>query len=40
VVEHLQGGAPLEYDAASYLRNVVIEEAVYRSAQVGRWVTV
>jgi predicted dehydrogenase len=40
VLEHLQGGAPLENDAASYLRNIEIEEAVYRSAQDGRWITV
>ena len=40
VVQHLQGGAPLENDAASYLRNIVIEEAVYRSAEEGRWVAI
>ena len=40
VVAHLQDGAPLENDAASYLRNVEIEEAVYRSAGAGRWVTI
>ena len=38
VVAHLLDGAPLENDAASYLRNVEIEEAVYRSAEAGRWV--
>ncbi len=40
VVQHLQGGAPLENDAASYLRNIVIEEAVYRSAEEGRWIAI
>jgi predicted dehydrogenase len=40
VVEHLLDGGPLENDAASYLRNVEIEEAVYRSAEEGRWVTI
>jgi D-apiose dehydrogenase len=40
VVEHLQGGGPLENDAASYLRNIEIEEAVYRSAAEGRWVAI
>jgi predicted dehydrogenase len=40
VVAHLQGGGPLENDAASYLRNVEIEEAVYRSAAEGRWVDI
>jgi D-apiose dehydrogenase len=40
VVRHLQGSAPLENDAASYLRNIVIEEAVYRSAEEGRWVAI
>ncbi len=40
VVQHLLDGAPLENDAASYLRNIEIEEAVYRSAEQGCWVTI
>jgi predicted dehydrogenase len=40
VIAHLQDGAPVENDAARYLRNVEIEEAVYRSAEEGRWITV
>jgi D-apiose dehydrogenase len=40
VVEHLLDGGPLENDAARYLRNVEIEDAVYRSAAEGRWVTI
>jgi predicted dehydrogenase len=40
VVQHLLDGAPLENDAASYLHNVAIEEAVYRAAEEGRWVTI
>jgi D-apiose dehydrogenase len=40
VVEHLLDSAPVENDAASYLRNLEIEEAVYRSAEEGRWVTI
>jgi predicted dehydrogenase len=38
VALHLLDGGPLENDAASYLRNLEIEEAVYRSAKEGRWV--
>jgi predicted dehydrogenase len=37
VVAHLQRGAPLENAGASYLRNLEIEEAVYRAAASGRW---
>ena len=36
VVAHLLDGAPLETRARDYLRNVEIEEAVYRSAKDGR----
>jgi predicted dehydrogenase len=38
VLEHLQGGGELETSARDYLRNLEIEEAVYRSAQSGRYV--
>ena len=37
VIAHLQGGAPLENAGAAYLRNLEIEEAIYRSAASGRW---
>jgi predicted dehydrogenase len=37
VVAHLQGGAPLENTGRVYLRNLEIEEAIYRSATSGRW---
>jgi predicted dehydrogenase len=37
VVAHLRDGAPLENAAAAYLRNLEIEEAIYRSATSGRW---
>jgi predicted dehydrogenase len=40
VIEHLLDGGAIENDAASYLRNVEIEEAVYRSAEQGCWITV
>jgi len=40
VIAHLLDGGPLENHAASYLRNVEIEEAVYQSAAEGRWVTI
>jgi D-apiose dehydrogenase len=40
VVQHLLDGGPLENDGAAYLRNVDIEEGVYRSAQEGRWVSI
>jgi hypothetical protein len=36
VVEHFRDGAPLENSGQAYLRNLVIEEAVYRSAETGR----
>jgi D-apiose dehydrogenase len=36
VVENFRHGAPLENSGEAYLRNLVIEEAVYRSADTGR----
>ena len=39
VVAHLLDGAPLENAAADYLRNLEIEEAVYRSSETGRKLT-
>jgi predicted dehydrogenase len=38
VVEHLERGAPLENRGEAYLRNLEIEEAIYRSAATGRWI--
>jgi predicted dehydrogenase len=40
IVAHLLDDAPVEIGAADYLRNVEIEEAIYRSAEEGRWITV
>jgi predicted dehydrogenase len=37
VVAHFADGAPLENDGRSYLRNLEIEDAIYRSAASGRW---
>jgi predicted dehydrogenase len=37
VLAHLRDGAALENDGRAYLRNLEIEEAVYRSAASGRW---
>jgi predicted dehydrogenase len=37
VIDHLQAGAPLENSAAAYLRNLEIEEAIYRAAVSGQW---
>ena len=37
VLVHRQDGAPLENSGRAYLRNLEIEEAVYRSAASGRW---
>jgi D-apiose dehydrogenase len=37
VVAHLQGGAPLENTGSAYLRNLEIEQAIYRSAASGQW---
>jgi len=39
VVEHFCHGAPLENTAQAYLRNLAIEEAIYRSADTGRRIT-
>jgi D-apiose dehydrogenase len=36
VIEHLQAGTALENDAASYMRNLVVQEAVYASHATGR----
>lgn len=40
VSDHLLHGTPIENDAASYLRNLVIEQALYESASSGRVVDV
>lgn len=40
VVEHLTSGVPLVNDGRAYLRNLAIEEAVYRSAEEGRFITI
>jgi predicted dehydrogenase len=37
VLAHLADGAPLENAGRAYLRNLEIEEAIYRSAASGRW---
>jgi predicted dehydrogenase len=37
VLAHLAHGAPLENAGRTYLRNLEIEEAIYRSAAIGRW---
>jgi D-apiose dehydrogenase len=37
VIAHLEDGTPLENTGEAYLRNLEIEEAVYRSAAGGRW---
>jgi predicted dehydrogenase len=37
VVAHFEDGAPLENTGEAYLRNLEIEEAIYRSAETGRW---
>jgi D-apiose dehydrogenase len=37
VVAHLLQGAPLENAGEAYVRNLEIEEAIYSSAQSGRW---
>jgi predicted dehydrogenase len=39
VVDHLVNGVPLVNSGRDYLRNVVIEEAIYRSAEEGRYIT-
>jgi predicted dehydrogenase len=38
VVAHLREGAPLANTGREYLRNLVIEDAVYRSSAEGRWI--
>ena len=38
-VDHLLHGAPLANGGRDYLRNVAIEEAIYRSHELGRYVT-
>lgn len=38
VLRHLRDGAPVENSARDYLRNIVVEDAVYRSAETGRWI--
>jgi len=38
VVTHLRDAGPLENSGRSYLRNLDIEDAVYRSSEEGRWI--
>jgi len=38
VVRHFRDGSPLENIGEAYLRNLEIEDAIYRSAESGRWV--
>ncbi|WP_108661414.1 Gfo/Idh/MocA family protein [Acuticoccus kandeliae] len=38
VVEHLRTGSPVENTAREYLRNIEIEEAIYRSHDEGAWI--
>lgn len=38
IVAHLRDGGPLENSGRDYLRNLDIEEAVYRSSEEGRWI--
>ncbi len=40
IVEHILGGVPLVNSGRDYLRNLDIQEAVYRSAAEGRYLTV
>lgn len=40
VLEHLRSGAPIENTGRDYLRNLVVEEAVYRSHEEGRWIAI
>ena len=37
VLAHLADGAALENAGRAYLRNLELEEAIYRSAASGRW---
>lgn len=38
VVAHISGAAPVENTGRAYLRNVEIEQAIYRSNDEGRWI--
>jgi D-apiose dehydrogenase len=38
VIAHFRGGSPLENTGAAYLRNLEIEDAIYRSAETGGWI--
>ena len=38
IVSHLRDGEPLENSGRDYLRNLDIEEAIYRSSEEGRWI--
>ena len=38
IISHLRDGAPLENCARDYLRNMAVEEAIYRSSEEGRWI--
>jgi len=38
IAAHLRGDGPLENSGRDYLRNLDIEEAVYRSSDQGRWI--
>lgn len=38
VIAHYLEGTPLENTGEAYLRNLEIEEAIYRAADIGRWV--
>jgi len=38
VVAHLRDAGPLENSGRSYLRNLEVEDAVYRSSEEGRWI--
>jgi predicted dehydrogenase len=40
VVAHFRDGTPLENTGEGYLRNLEIEETIYRSAETGRWLAV
>jgi hypothetical protein len=39
VLEHFRDGAPPENSGAAYLRNLLIEDAIYRSAETGPRIT-
>jgi len=40
VVAHLRDGAPVENTAREYVRNIEIEQAIYRSNAEERWIDV